>query len=62
MITFIVFRFQSHVHKGNVFTDLEGFRKTTQGQPKEDGDYGVYVIDTESVRIIYRGWLVEAPQ
>lgn len=39
----------SHVYKGNVFTDLVGFRKTTQGQPKEGGDYGVYVIDTESV-------------
>ena len=51
MLLFIVFRFQSHVYKGNVFTDLEGFTKTTQGQPKEDGDYGVYVIDTESVRI-----------
>ena len=49
MVLFIVFRFQSHVYKGNVFTDLEGFRQTTQGQPKEDSDYGVYVIDTESV-------------
>lgn len=39
----------SHVYRGNVFTDLTGFRKTQPGKEETKGGYGVYVIDTESV-------------
>lgn len=47
---FHYFLYQSHVYKGNLYLDLQGYRTTqTRIPPPADGNYGVYALDTESV-------------
>lgn len=42
----------SHVYKGNLYLDLQGYRRTQSRDPPSDGNYGVYAIDTESVHTL----------
>ncbi|XP_045160392.2 exonuclease GOR-like [Mercenaria mercenaria] len=43
----------SHVYKGNLYLDLQGYRKTQRKEDSPaDGNYGVYALDTESVHTV----------
>ena len=49
-ITLYTHIFKSHVYKGNLYLDLQGYRRTSPANtPPTDGNYGVYALDTESV-------------
>ncbi|XP_060579269.1 putative exonuclease GOR [Ruditapes philippinarum] len=42
----------SHVYKGNLYLDLQGYRRTQPSEHPVDGNYGVYALDTESVHTV----------